>query len=139
MGYRSSVFLSIVIAGEENYNTLLQKILNMSETYPGVVNFIGEMSHTQKMDEYYALNVVSYDLKWYEEDDSFLQDLHEYMMESGLKFRFEFLRVGEDLGDVEELYDENMEGHGDCPFPLSSRVFRPYTDVEVEPVVDFGF
>lgn len=80
-----------------------------------------------------------HDIEWHSDDDGYIQKTLDYLLESELKFRFEFLRIGEEFGDVDDIFEENMSEYvNECPFSLSSKLFQAYMDVDVDSCVEFG-
>jgi hypothetical protein len=108
MGYRSDVHALFYTTKKEDLPVLK---LYMDENYPKDLHDLEEI----KSNRIYGYEVVYEDVKWYSgyEDvkafDAFKTKYHALLdeQEDGKKWKFEFIRIGEDTEDVEREQDDS--------------------------------
>lgn len=106
MGYRSDIAVLVYPTNREKYPLL--KTL-MATTFKEIDNEWGANSHWE--DTPGVLRFEISDIKWYESYpevqrfEAFLHDVEE------LGFEFEFIRIGEEIGDIERKCSEHSIGY----------------------------
>ena len=122
MGYRSAVHAMFYTTKKEDLPVLK---LYMDENYPKDLHDLEEISSNR----IYGYEMVYEDVKWYESYDDvkafnafkakYLALLDE--QEDGKKWKFEFVRIGEDIEDVE------LEQHdSECVLSVSRSIECDY-------------
>jgi hypothetical protein len=122
MGYRSDVHALFYTTIKEDLPVLK---LFMDENYPKDLHDLEEI----KSNRIYGYEVVYEDVKWYSgyDDvkafDAFKTKYHALLdeQEDGKKWKFEFVRIGEDIEDVE------LEQHdSECVLSVSRSIEADY-------------
>jgi len=109
MGYRSDVHALFYTTRKEDFPVLK---LYMEENYPEY--FLPELKYVEGK-HLWGYEMVCEDVKWYESYEdvkaftAFKTKYHALLdeQEEGKKWKFEFVRIGEELEDVEQEQDDS--------------------------------
>lgn len=120
MGYYSNVRL---VVSKKGYKALSQYVRNYLGPHQLDNNLLRNADFKKKTSYGYAFGWN--DIKWYQGDEEYYKDVNAMM--SGIKYltnknlSFNFVKVGQDYDDYEEIYNdgENI----DLPFPTLDRSF----------------
>lgn len=110
MGYRSEIYMYIACPTLEDFEKVLQSMMQQSEYNSIPLLLIAKRGQIiQNENGVYVLKYFDDWIKWYETDDEYIHDVGQDLEEDEIQFHLEFLRIGEEFEDVERFDYYNMK------------------------------
>lgn len=122
MGYRSDVRIVVSKKGYEKLEEFVKKYLKDKELDEAEYNLLerAEIKHECKNLYYIGWNWIKWDEGYYEDAKAIMEGL-SYLVENNLAYRY--VRIGEDLTDMEENFYDSEQDEDVLDFPFILRRF----------------